>query len=440
MDAAAFFVGCISVIAILRKRGKARIDRESTKQASKTNRGSIKCQKHRIFEEVTSTILKKAIAFKGTYSKVGPRQPQVRLVNKELMTKGSRDKLVYHLAFSFVGDWPSYQAGASLAVWPKNDPQIVDELLDLLAIRRDQLVLEEGSTLCTVKSWLVNHADLFGAAPRSFYEKLALHAESRYERLKLAHTGTDDKLEYKVRRKEGTSAIDILRQYKSIKIRAAQLLEIIPRNKHRLYSISSSSLVSPSEVHLLVSVVRWTTPTGRLRFGQCSTYLASLDVGDAIRAEVRKSTMKLPRDPSRPIVMAGLGTGLAPFRAFALERMFLRQQGEKVGPTALYFGARHRASEYLYQKDIERLAEDGTITHLRLAFSRDQESKIYIQHIMDKEGTVLRQLICDQVGSFYLCGPTWPVPDVKKALENSLVPETTISKLKAQERYQLEVY
>lgn len=147
--------------------------------------------------------------------------------------------------------------------------------------------------------------------------------------------------------------------------------------------------------------------------------------------------------------MAGLGTGAAPFRAFLQYRAQLAQQGVAVGPTYYYFGARHQASEYLYGEEIEAFILDGTITKAGLAFSRDSAKKVYIQHLMLQDAEMLAGKLKNEQGVFYLCGPTWPVPDVYEALVGALVkyeghsPETAgafLEGLKEEERYVLEVY
>lgn len=157
---------------------------------------------------------------------------------------------------------------------------------------------------------------------------------------------------------------------------------------------------------------------------------------------------QLPPHDSQPIIMAGLGTGAAPFRAFLQYRAHLAAQNIPVGPTYYYFGSRHRSQEYLYGEEIEAFITDGTITRAGLAFSRDQKHKIYIQDKMKEDGQDLVKLLLRENGVFYLCGPTWPVPDVFEALVDALgrfegveadKAGTFLEELKDEERYVLEV-
>lgn len=147
--------------------------------------------------------------------------------------------------------------------------------------------------------------------------------------------------------------------------------------------------------------------------------------------------------------MAGLGTGMAPFRAFLQERAALAVAGVHVGACSLYFGARYRASEFLYGSELTAFEREGVLTHLRTAFSRDGPEKVYIQHLMQEDAKTLYDLLGRQEGTFYLCGPTWPEADVQEAVENAFMTaggmsqaeaRAEIQKMKHEKRYVLEVY
>ena len=151
----------------------------------------------------------------------------------------------------------------------------------------------------------------------------------------------------------------------------------------------------------------------------------------------------------QPLILAGLGTGAAPFRAFLQHRALLASQGKPVGPLYYYFGSRYRSKEYLYGEEIEAFMLDKTITKAGLAFSRDGRKKVYIQHKMVEDADDLAKMLYEDKGVFYLCGPTWPVPDVYEALVTALKKtvgwdEKTagdyLEGLKEEERYVLEVY
>jgi sulfite reductase (NADPH) flavoprotein alpha-component len=223
--------------------------------------------------------------------------------------------------------------------------------------------------------------------------------------------------------------------------------------KRREYSIASCQKVTPTSVALMIVVVDWVDPRGRQRFGQASRYLSHLKPGTPVTVSVKPSVMKLPQKSTAPLIMAGLGTGLAPFRAFVQHRAMEKAQGKEIGSVLLYMGSRHQREEYCYGEEWEAYQAAGVVTLLGRAFSRDQPHKIYIQDRMRETLDDIRKAYLREEGGFYLCGPTWPVPDVTTVLEEAIAleakaqgitkkidPRKEIEKLKDAERYVLEVY
>jgi len=221
--------------------------------------------------------------------------------------------------------------------------------------------------------------------------------------------------------------------------------------KRREYSIASSQMVGPTTVALMIVVVNWVDTKGRDRFGQATRYLSQLPIGAKVTASVKPSVMKLPVKDTAPLIMAGLGTGLAPFRAFVQYRAMQKAQGKEIGSILLYMGSRHQREEYLYGEEWEAYQDAGVITLLGRAFSRDQPQKIYIQDRMRQTISDIIKAYIKEEGAFYLCGPTWPVPDVTEVLEEAIArdaksagkkvdPRKEIERLKEELRYVLEVY
>ncbi|KAG7430482.1 Sulfite reductase [NADPH] flavoprotein component [Fusarium oxysporum f. sp. raphani] len=201
----------------------------------------------------------------------------------------------------------------------------------------------------------------------------------------------------------------------------------------------------------MIVVVDWVDPRGRTRYGHATRYLSRLPVGAKVTASVKPSVMKLPTKDTAPLIMAGLGTGLAPFRAFVQYRAMQKAQGKEIGSILLYLGSRHQREEYLYGEEWEAYLAAGVVTLIGSAFSRDQPQKIYIQDRMRQTLKEIAKAYIQDEGSFYLCGPTWPVPDVTKVLEEAIAheakaagkkidPRKEIEKLKEEGRYVLEVY
>jgi sulfite reductase alpha subunit-like flavoprotein len=174
------------------------------------------------------------------------------------------------------------------------------------------------------------------------------------------------------------------------------LVRLTPRN----YSISSSPLVSPHEVHLTVSVVRYHGRGGAARGGVCSTFLADRAEAAPIPVFLQRSpNFRPPADSATPMIMVGPGTGIAPFRGFLQERRALGH----VGPNWLFFGDQHRSDNFYYREDLEDMVRDGFLNRLDLAFSRDQADRVYVQHkMLDYGAEVWRWL--EDGAHFYVCG------------------------------------
>ena len=359
---------------------------------------------------------------------------------------------IFHLELDISQTGLTYQIGDALGVYGQNRHQDVSQFLDAYGLQGEAFVDIDASSatreVLTVKQLFTRHLDLFGKPSKKFYMQLADYARDDYEHHKLRWLGSADYQEgYKLRHEHDTlTYADVLLEFTSAKLTIPDFLAIVPPIKPRHYSIASSFKANPGSVHLLVVVVEWKDRKGRQRFGQCSKYLADVKFGDEVAVDIMPSILRLPKDHSRPIIMSGLGTGLAPFRAFIQERAFLKSQGENIGPMTLYFGARYRAQEFLYGKELEEYERRG-ILKLRLAFSRDQKHKVYIQDLIKQDRDIIAQRMLAEGGHFYLCGPTWPVPDVTDALLSGFESKATSEEAKAQletvkkeGRFTLEVY
>ncbi|KAG0705510.1 hypothetical protein DFH29DRAFT_281793 [Suillus ampliporus] len=377
-------------------------------------------------------------------------------VNRRL-TPLDYDRNVFHLEFDTEGTGLQYAIGEALGVYGWNDEQEVLDFCKWYGVDPDRLITipvaaNEGKMYTrTIFQALQQQTDLYGRPPKSFYAELAAYATSPADRLALQFIGAPEGSSTfkKLGEKDTVTFAEVLQRYPSAKPGIETLCEMIGDIKPRHYSIASAQSAVGNRVDLLVVTVEWTTPSGSPHYGQCTRYLAGLKVGQKVTVSIKPSVMKLPPDNMQPIIMAGLGTGAAPFRAFLQHRALLAQQGIPVGPTYYYFGSRHQHQEYLYGEEIEAYILDGTITKAGLAFSRDGPKKVYIQHLMLEDATDLASLLKNQAGVFYLCGPTWPVPDVYDALVGALVkneghtPESAgdfLMSLKEEERYVLEVY
>ncbi|KAF9534160.1 hypothetical protein CPB83DRAFT_843784 [Crepidotus variabilis] len=377
-------------------------------------------------------------------------------VNKRL-TPLEYDRNVFHLEFDTAGTGLKYAIGEALGIHGWNDEQEVLEFCEWYGVDNSRLItipLPSDETRVhtrTVMQALQQQVDIFGKPPKSFYTDLAEYATSQVDQYALRFIGSPEGAVTfkKLAEKDTVTFADILKMYPSARPGIERLCEMIEDIKPRHYSIASAQSVVGDRVDLLVVTVDWFTPSGSPRYGQCTRYLAGLKIGQKVTVSIKPSVMKLPPNLKQPLIMAGLGTGAAPFRAFLQHLAWRASEGDEIGPVYYYFGSRYQGAEYLYGEEIEAFILGGIITRAGLAFSRDGPKKVYIQHKMLEDSEALAKMLHDDNGVFYLCGPTWPVPDVYEALVNALVkykgskPTQAgeyLESLKEEERYVLEVY
>jgi len=419
-----------------------------------------------------STVLKSAsqaaigLSFKEAYDVSTDIRPDlpiknyiVRVQKNQRLTPTSYDRNIFHIEFDLAGTGMKYEIGEALGIHGHNDLDQVDEFIkwyglnptDIVEVpsRDDEDILE----IRTIAQALVQNIDIFGRPPKRFYEALAEFATDEQERKNLFTLGSPEGRKEFARRAEVDTVTyaDVLLEFKSAHPEFHEIVKMVSPLKRREYSIASSQVVNPNSVHLLVVVVNWRDSNGRDRFGQCTRYLSTLSVGAQVVVSVKPSVMKLPQASTAPLIMAGLGTGLAPFRAFVQYRAWQKEQGIPIGAVLLYMGARHQREEYLYGEEWEAWEAAGVITRIGKAFSRDQKEKIYIQDRMRQQMDDIVKAYMEEEGSFYLCGPTWPVPDVQQVLMEAIGHDAKnkgakvderrrIEELKDVGRYVLEVY
>ncbi|MCX2714795.1 diflavin oxidoreductase [Mycolicibacterium sp. J2] len=284
-------------------------------------------------------------------------------VNRLLTAAGS-GKEVRHYEVDLAGSGMAYQAGDSLAVHAVNDPALVSSILSELGVGPDHSVPDHDEPLGVLLT-----------------ERLEIRTPSRALQ-DLAGPAAD-----------GEDVLDLVRR---AGLSAEELLDTLRPLTFRDYSIASSPVVHPGRIHLTVASVRYRRGD-RDYGGVASTFLA--DRGDRVRVHLRPNhNFRLPA-PDVPIVMIGPGTGIAPFRAFLQERRATAAPGR----SWLFFGDRHRATDFLYGDELEDFLAAGTLTRLDLAFSRDQEAKDYVQHRMSENADELFGWLADGA-HVYVCG------------------------------------
>ena len=411
-------------------------------------------------------IAAKGLVFKEAYGTTPALRPDLSVKTYTVHVKENRrltpttyDRNIFHIEFDLGNSGLKYDIGEALGIHAENDEREVQEFIKFYGLHPEEIVevpTREDPTVLenrTVYQALMQNVDIFGRPPKRFYEALAEFADDENERKELLTLGgPEGATEFKRRAEVDTiTYADILLEFPSAHPGFHDIIRIVNPMKRREYSIASCQKVTPTIVALMIVVVGWVDPKGRDRFGQASNYLNKLKVGAPLTVSVKPSVMKLPPKSTQPIIMAGLGTGLAPFRAFVQHRALEKAQGKEIGAVLLYMGSRHQREEYCYGEEWEAYQDAGVITLLGRAFSRDQPQKIYIQDRMRETLDAVRQAYLKEDGAFYLCGPTWPVPDVTNVLEEAITREAKaagkkvdsrreIERLKEEMRYVLEVY
>jgi sulfite reductase alpha subunit-like flavoprotein len=264
--------------------------------------------------------------------------------------------------------------------------------------------------------------------------------------------------------REGRTLLEVLQDFKSAQPPLEWLLTAAPLLKPRLFSISSGPALQPGRVHITAAVVTWSTPFKRTKLGLCSSWLAGLlpaagaaaagdgssasaaaettaettadaaadsraAAGSRVPVWIERGSLRMPADPQVPLLLVGPGTGVAPFRAFLQERLAAARQAAAAeqpppAPCHLFFGCRSRAADFYYEPEWQALQEAGVLASeagLVVAFSRDQGSKVYVQHKIREHAGMVWALL--QGGALvYVCGSADKMPaDVAAAFRDVVV-------------------
>jgi sulfite reductase (NADPH) flavoprotein alpha-component len=275
-------------------------------------------------------------------------------------------------------------------VYATNDPATVDGWLAATGLRGDAPVEVDGNEQSLRDALIVSY-DIGRVTPNL----LRFVAESCPDKAAAkALLAPKDKLDKWL---VGRNGLDVVQEF-TVRAEPEQWQEVLVRLTPRNYSISSSPLVSPHEVQLTVSVVRYRGADGGQRGGVCSTFLADRAAAAPVFLQ-RSPHFRPPEDGATPMIMVGPGTGIAPFRGFLQERRALGHSGRNW----LFFGDQHRSENFYYRDDLEDMVRDGFLNRLDLAFSRDQADRVYVQHkMLDYGADVWRWL--DDGAHFYVCG------------------------------------
>jgi sulfite reductase (NADPH) flavoprotein alpha-component len=352
------------------------------------------------------------------------------------LTSRKSGKDTRHVAFDVTGSRLAYAPGDSFGLYPRNDPALADAIRRVLGAPAAFEIAGKPIVTTLVEDYALS------PAPDALFQLIALLVGGeRRKKAKALAVGEDP---------DGDAAtLDVLaalEKFAPLHPDPEAFVECLEPLHPRLYSIASSALTTPGEVHLTVDVVRYDI-AARRRLGVASTFLAErLEPGARVKVYLQKAHgFALPADGATPIVMVGPGTGIAPFRSFLWHRKATAAKGR----AWLFFGHQHEATDFFYRDELHAFLVDGTLTRLSTAWSRDSADKVYVQDRMRQAGPELWAWL--KAGAhFYVCGDAQRMAkDVEAALTeisakagqmSEAAARDFIAELKAAGRYQADVY
>lgn len=377
---------------------------------------------------------------KSVYSRKNPLS--AKILNKELLTSKIDEKKTWHIEIDLIGSGMEFTPGDSLAIFPENNPDLVNELLKLLNFTGNEIVLTPSKIETDLRNALTK--DYAITTPD---KKLLRAVAEQVNNHTLSELLAPEKKQELNHYLWGREVIDLILENPSVKFSAEEFVGLLKKLNVRLYSIASSLKHSPNQVDLTVAVVEYESHN-RSRQGVCSSWVSErTEIGDQAKCFITPGKgFRLPDpDDSSPIIMCGPGTGVAPFRAFMQERKATNAKGD----AWLFFGEIHEDGCFFYENEWEEYLNDGTLNKISTAWSRDQEEKIYVQHKILEEGKEFWSYL-ERGAIFYVCGDAERMaPDVDKALHQIIQEHGNksedeaieyVNELKSLKRYRRDVY
>jgi sulfite reductase (NADPH) flavoprotein alpha-component len=374
-----------------------------------------------------------------THTRANPYRAPV--VDKRPLTNEVSSKLTLHVAFSIDDSALKYEAGDACGIVPQNDLRLVEEVLHTLNFSPQAPVQLPHAAATTLIDALLNHLQI---------TRLTRKMIEAYATIGKCHTLSSllipEQQSQLERYTYDRGLIDLLHDHPGVLLDPADLVAMLPKLAPRLYSISSSPLAHAGEIHTTVAVVRYRSHN-RDRSGVCSTLLAErTPTGETLPIYIQPNKkFRLPQQADTPIIMIGPGTGIAPFRGFLHERRVLGHGGRNW----LFFGERSASTDFLYRDELESMKSDKHLSRLDLAFSRDQEHKVYVQDKMLEQAPLFWSWLQDGA-SIYVCGDASRMAKDVDATIHAIVEQQSglpreataeyVQQLKDQHRYHRDVY
>ncbi|KAL8689373.1 MAG: hypothetical protein Q9224_004653, partial [Gallowayella concinna] len=387
------------------------------------------------------------------------QQILVKVEENRRLTPQSHWQDVRHLNLSCTSS-VDYDPGDILTIYPHNSWQDVDQMMELMDWDRyaDQPIqfestnkMEEAdfypvppapfhklhSEPLTLRKVLIHYLDVRAIPRRSFFSMIAHFTDDGMHKERLLEFTDpqyiDELYDYTTRPRR--SILEVLQEFDSVKIPWQWAANVIPNLRGRQFSVASggtSKHISKNQTsfELLAAIVRYKTVLKRLREGVCTRYITGLKVGTTLNVTLQKGGLNIHRDEaSRPVVMIGPGTGVAPMRSLIWERYRWHQEmlhGHEdsfdnsvncftgVGDTVLFYGGRNKEADFFYHKEWQELERKMPL-QVFTAFSRDQQMKIYVQDVLKEQSELVYRLLHNEEGVVYVCGSSGKMPQAVRA-------------------------
>eukprot|EP00771_Trimastix_marina_P003840 gnl/Trimastix_PCT/547.p1 GENE.gnl/Trimastix_PCT/547~~gnl/Trimastix_PCT/547.p1 ORF type:complete len:1171 (-),score=510.50 gnl/Trimastix_PCT/547:436-3882(-) len=373
------------------------------------------------------------------------------LTERRLLTAEGYPRPIYLFDFDMADTGLTYEVGDAVGIHPSNPPQHVETFLSKLGLDGNIAVsilpAGEGSKLAlppslTIRQLFTQYLDIFAKPGKLFFRNLAQFATNPAEKARLELLGSNDgKEELAAYLADYPAYVDVLEDFPSARPSIDYLFEILPMIKPRLYSVASSPKMHPTSVQLVIGVpAEVNRARGKIPGGGLTTYwLANdLEVGGAVPLLVHTGTLRPPRSSDCPMVMAGLGTGIAPMRALLQDRKMDKDAGLPIGRAVLYQAVRHREKDFVLQDEMEMYKAEGCLTEIIGCFSHDNPERFETADLVMKEQPApVWSVLKEDNGYYFYCGPAaWNIPaKLQAALMHSMVACGGMSEAQAQKYF-----
>ncbi|XP_068011019.1 nitric oxide synthase, inducible [Melanerpes formicivorus] len=382
--------------------------------------------------------------------------------------KSSRVTILVKLSCE-TGQEVHYLPGEHIGIFPGNQPELVQGLIAHIkdAPPAEQTVRLETCTgggywtsdkkipACTLPEALTYLLDITTPPSQQLLRKLSrlAAAEGDRQRLEALSQNTEEYNKWKFY--NSPNILEVLEEFPSAEVSTAFLLTQLPFLKPRYYSVSSSCDMTPREIHLTVAVVNYKTRGGQgpQHHGVCSTWLNTIALNETVPCFVRSANeFHLPEEPTKPCLLIGPGTGIAPFRSFWVQRQYdLEKKGIRAGDMTLVFGCRQPDLDHIYKEETEEMRRKGILKEVYTAYSRQPgQAKVYVQDILtSKLETKVCNLLQKEEGHVYVCGDVRMAKDVAQAVKGMLARRLNLTEqqaeeyffqLKSQKRYHEDIF